>query len=118
LFAAVPKIVIYSVFIKLFLLVFYTFNSFWSLFVLASSVLSIIIGSLSALYQKRLKRLFAYSTISHGGFILLGLVGASPDSIKSLFFYVVVYSGLTLLLFSILIFSIISVEKFPAHLAN
>lgn len=75
-------------------------------------------GSLSAIYQKRLKRLFAYSTIAHTGFILLGVVGASPDSIKTLTFYVVIYSGLTLLLFSLLIYAVLSVSGFPAYLAT
>ena len=118
LFAAVPKIVIFSVIIKLFLLIFYDFNSFWSPFFLFASVASIAVGSLSAIYQKRLKRLFAYSTIAHTGFILLGVVGASPESVKTLVFYLVIYSGLTVLLFSLLIFAVISVSRFPAYLAS
>jgi NADH-quinone oxidoreductase subunit N len=118
LFAAVPKIIIFSVIIKLFLLIFYDFSSFWSPLFLFASVLSIGVGSLSAIYQKRLKRLFAYSTVAHTGFILLGIVGASPDSIKTLVFYLVIYSGLTVLLFSLLIFAIISVVRFPSYLAS
>jgi len=86
LFAAVPKIIIFSVIVKIFLLIFYDFASFWSSFFLFSSLLSIAVGSLSAIYQKRLKRLFAYSTVAHTGFILLGVVAASPDSVKTLIF--------------------------------
>jgi NADH-quinone oxidoreductase subunit N len=118
LFASVPKIVIFSIIIKLFLVIFYDFSFFWAPLFLFASVSSIAVGSLSALYQKRLKRLFAYSTISHTGFILLGIVAASPDSVNSLIFYVVIYSGLTVLLFSLLIFSIISVTNFPVYLSN
>jgi len=118
LFAAVPKIIIFSVITKLFVLVFYDFSSFWVYFFLLASVLSIAIGSLSAIYQKRLKRLFAYSTIAHTGFILLGIVGASPESVKTLTFYLVIYSGLTILLFSLLIFATISVSRFPAYLSS
>jgi NADH-quinone oxidoreductase subunit N len=118
LFASVPKIVIFSIIIKLFLVIFYDFSFFWAPLFLFASVSSIAVGSLSALYQKRIKRLFAYSTISHTGFILLGIVAASPDSINSLIFYVVIYSGLTVLLFSLLIFSIISVTNFPVYLSN
>jgi NADH-quinone oxidoreductase subunit N len=105
LFASAPKIVIFSIIIKLFLLVFIGFNSVWSPFLFFASVLSIAVGSVSAIYQKRLKRLFAYSTISHTGFILLGIACASADSMSSLIFYIVVYSGLTILLFSLLIFA-------------
>jgi NADH-quinone oxidoreductase subunit N len=118
LFAAVPKIVLFNLIIKIFLLVFSDFSIIWSSFFLFASVLSIVIGSVSALYQKRLKRLFAYSTISHTGFILLGVACLSVDSTSSLIFYVVVYSGLTILLFSLLIFSIITQENFPAFIAN
>lgn len=118
LFAAVPKIIIFSLIVKLFLLVFCDYSELWGPFFLFASVLSIAVGSLSAIYQKRLKRLFAYSTIAHTGFILLGVVGASPDSIKTLTFYVVIYSGLTLLLFSLLIYAVLSVSGFPAYLAT
>jgi len=118
LFAAAPKIIIFSVMVKLFIVIFHDYSSFWVFFFLVASVLSIAIGSLSAIYQKRLKRLFAYSTIAHTGFILLGLVGASPESVKTLIFYLVIYSGLTLLLFSMLIFAVISVSRFPTYLAS
>jgi len=56
--------------------------------------------------------------VAHTGFILLGVVGASPDSIKTLAFYLVIYSGLTVLLFSLLIFTVINVSRFPAYLAT
>jgi len=118
LFAAVPKIIIFSVIVKIFLLIFYDFASFWSSFFLFSSLLSIAVGSLSAIYQKRLKRLFAYSTVAHTGFILLGVVAASPDSVKTLIFYLMIYSVLTILLFSLLIFAIISIVRFPGYLAS
>ena len=118
LFAAVPKIIIFSVIVKIFLLIFYDFASFWSSFFLFSSLLSIAVGSLSAIYQKRLKRLFAYSTVAHTGFILLGVVAASSDSVKTLIFYLMIYSVLTIILFSLLIFAIISIVRFPGYLAS
>ena len=83
-----------------------------------ASVLSIIIGSLSAIFQKRLKRLLAYSTISHTGFILLGIACASVNSASSLIFYIVIYAFLTILTFSLLIFFILTQVNFPAYIAN
>jgi NADH-quinone oxidoreductase subunit N len=118
LFASAPKIIIFSIIMKLFLLIFIEFNSVWSPIFLCASVLSIFVGSISAIYQKRLKRLFAYSTIAHTGFILLGIACASADSASSLIFYIVIYSVLTILLFSLLIFSIITQLNFPAFIAN
>jgi NADH-quinone oxidoreductase subunit N len=85
---------------------------------LSTAFFSILIGSVSAIYQKRLKRLLAYSTIAHTGFILFGVVCMSIDSVSSLIFYLVIYSGLTVLLFSLLIFASITSLNFPAFIAN
>jgi NADH:ubiquinone oxidoreductase subunit 2 (subunit N) len=87
-------------------------------FFLLSALFSILIGSISAIYQKRVKRLLAYSTISHTGFVLFGIVCMSIDSINSLVFYLVIYSGLTILLFSLLIYANITSVNFPAFIAN
>jgi len=83
-----------------------------------ASVSSIAVGSFSAIYQKRVKRLFAYSTIAHTGFILLGILVGSPESAKALVFYIIVYSFLTILLFSILIYSSISASNSVKYIAN
>jgi NADH-quinone oxidoreductase subunit N len=118
LFASAPKIIIFGVICKVFLLIFVDLHAVFMPMLLFVSVLSVTVGSISAIYQKRLKRLFAYSTISHTGFILLGILSSSPDSVSSFIFYIIVYSGLTILLFSLLIFSILTQSNFPAYIAN
>jgi NADH:ubiquinone oxidoreductase subunit 2 (subunit N) len=102
----------------MFLFLFIDFTFLWSPLLLFSGVLSIFVGSISALYQKRLKRLFAYSAVSHTGFVLLGVAAASPDSAKSVIFYVIIYAALTVLLFSLLIFVITTQRNFPTYIAN
>jgi len=87
-------------------------------FFLFASVFSIFVGSISAIYQKRIKRLFAYSTIAHTGFILLGILACSTESAKALIFYIIIYAFLTILLFSLLIFSTLSTKSYPKYLAN
>lgn len=72
-------------------------------FILICSVLSLIIGSLLGLDQTRLKRLLAYSTISHIGFILLALANNSETGVKSFLFYLIQYSILNLLIFSVIL---------------
>ena len=66
-----------SIFIFLLELVYYTSNYFhdlnWTFSLLISSFFSLIVGTIVGLTQFRIKRLFAYSTISHVGFILLAL---------------------------------------------
>jgi len=75
----------------------------WKSNLLLSSFLSLIIGSVLGLTQFRIKRLFAYSTISHLGFILLALSINSIESIQAFFFYIMQYSVSNLNAFIILI---------------
>jgi len=70
---------------------------------LISSLLSLIIGTVVGLAQIRIKRLLAYSTISHIGFILLALVINTEQSIESLIFYIIQYSLTNLNTFLIII---------------
>jgi NADH-ubiquinone oxidoreductase chain 2 len=64
----------------------------WKNLLLVSSLLSLIIGTVVGLAQYRIKRLLAYSTISHVGFLLLALAVNSEESIESFLFYLVQYS--------------------------
>jgi len=75
----------------------------WKSNLLLSSFLSLIIGSVLGLTQFRIKRLFAYSTISHIGFILLALTINTIESIQAFFFYIMQYSVSNLNAFIILI---------------
>lgn len=68
-----------------------------------SGMLSVFISSVAALYQKKTKRLLAYSAIGHVGFILLALSYGSFDSIKSVLIYIVIYMATSLGIFSILV---------------
>ena len=69
---------------------------------LISSLLSLIIGTVVGLAQSRIKRLLAYSTISHIGFILLALAINSESSIDSLIFYIIQYTITNLNIFLII----------------
>jgi NADH-ubiquinone oxidoreductase chain 2 len=68
-----------------------------------SSLLSLIIGSVLGLTQFRIKRLYAYSTISHLGFLLLALSINSVESIQAFLFYLMQYSISNLNAFMLLI---------------
>jgi len=96
-----------SIFIFLLEIVHYTSNYFfnynWTFTLLASSLLSLIIGTIVGLTQFRIKRLLAYSTISHVGFILLALSISSIESIQAFMFYLIQYSISNLNIFIILV---------------
>jgi NADH-ubiquinone oxidoreductase chain 2 len=87
-----------SILIFLLELVHYTNNSLfssgytWTSTLLVSSLLSLLIGTIVGLTQSRIKRLFAYSTISHIGFILLAIAIDSIESIQAFIFYLIQYS--------------------------
>ena len=102
--AIIPKI---SILILLFDIVYSTwyttFNYSWTSILLFSSFLSLIIGSVLGLTQFKIKRLYAYSTISHVGFILLALSVHSVESTQAFFFYIIQYSLSNLNAFLILV---------------
>jgi len=64
----------------------------WTTTLLFSSFLSLLIGTIAGLTQSRIKRLYAFSTISHVGFILLALSIHSVESTQAFMFYLVQYS--------------------------
>jgi len=79
-------------------------NYLWSKnLLLISSLLSLLIGTILGLAQSKLKRLLAYSTISHIGFILLALAINSEQSIEALIFYIIQYTITNLNTFLIII---------------
>ncbi len=99
-----------SIFILLLQIVYYTNNSFvngqgtnWTYILLMSSLFSLIIGTVVGLTQFRIKRLLAYSTISHVGFILLALGISSIESTQAFIFYLTQYTISNLNVFFILI---------------
>ena len=63
----------------------------WQWMLIIMSVASLAIGNVTAIAQTNLKRMLAYSTISHMGFLLLGILSGSNDGYASAMFYVVVY---------------------------
>ena len=98
-----------SIFIFLLEIVHYTSNSYfslsfnWTSSLIVSSFLSLIIGTVLGLNQFRIKRLFAYSTISHLGFILLALSINTIESIQAFIFYLMQYSLANLNAFILLV---------------
>jgi len=68
----------------------------WQGMLIILAVMSMMIGNLAAIAQTNIKRMLAYSTISHMGFMLLGIIGADENGYSSSMFYVLVYVLMTL----------------------
>lgn len=99
----VPKIALFSVFLRLFHSVFLTFEDLFLFFLLFCAIASVIFGSFIALRQKKLKRLLAYSSISHVGYLLLAFASNSLEGTQALFFYLIIYMITSLCAWSIVL---------------
>lgn len=90
-FTVVPKIALFTVFLRLYQPVFSAFEDLFLFLLLFAAVSSVIFGSFIALRQKKLKRLLAYSSISHVGYLLLAFASNSLEGTQALFFYLIIY---------------------------
>ncbi|MEE8288113.1 MAG: NADH-quinone oxidoreductase subunit NuoN, partial [Nitrosomonadaceae bacterium] len=85
----------------------------WQGMLIILAVLSMVVGNLAAIAQTNIKRMLAYSTISHMGFMLLGIISADGNGYSSSMFYIVVYVIMTLGTFGMLM--LLSNEEFEAE---
>ena len=99
----VPKITVIGVLINFIYFLFYNLDLY---FILTLSFLSsLIIGAIGGLFQTKIKRLFAYSAISHVGIILLGLINSSDlFSLQYTVVYLILYVFMNFITFSLLLF--------------
>ncbi len=74
----------------------------WQGMLIIIAVLSMVVGNLAAIMQTNIKRMLAYSTISHMGFMLLGIISADNNGYSSAMFYIVVYVIMTLGIFGMI----------------
>lgn len=101
-FALLPKLPVLVLIVKLFFNVFFFYKGYWFFIFLICSLLSLILGSLGALSQLKIKRLMAYSAITHVGYLLLALAVTTFDSLYGLLLYIFVYLIVSINIFSIL----------------
>lgn len=102
-FALLPKIAAMAVFIQLFNLYRAIWADSWQQIVMILSALSMIIGSLAALMQKDFKRLLAYSSIAHVGFMLIGVATQTISGLQATLLYLNIYIVVSVGIFTLLI---------------
>lgn len=97
-FAIIPKISLFVLLMRLCYISFYQiFVDDFQIYFFALAVLSIFVGSLGGLEQRKLKTLLAYSSISHTGYLLLSFSTGNIEGVQMMFYYLAIYmiSGLT-----------------------
>ena len=97
----------FALFIRLFYSTFQASNIVgsvdWSLMLAIVSALTMTVGNLAALPQQNVKRLLAYSSIAHGGYLLMGAVLLTPEGLQAILFYLIVYLFMNLGAFFVVI---------------
>ena len=98
-FALIPKIAAISVFIRFMYVPFSNALIHWQTIVVFLSIASMILGAVAAIGQSNIKRLIAYSSISHMGYALAGLATGNNQGIQSTIIYLTIYLVMNLSIF-------------------
>jgi len=101
--SSVPKMAAFAMAIRLLESGLGALQDDWSQMLAILAALSIVLGNLAAIAQTNIKRMLAYSTISHMGFVLLGLLPGTQDGFGAGMFYVIVYSLMSAAAFGMVI---------------
>lgn len=101
--AAVPKMAAFAMAFRLLQTGLGELHADWQQMLAVLSVLSIVLGNVAAIAQTNIKRMLAYSTISHMGFILLGFAPGTGAGYGASMYYVMVYSLMTAAAFATII---------------
>ena len=75
----------------------------WSLLLAVVAALTMTVGNLAALPQQNVKRLLAYSSIAHGGYLLMGGVLLTAEGVQAILFYLIIYLFMNLGAFFVVI---------------
>ena len=102
-FTMVPKIAALTVFIRFLYVPFLNLIDQWQMILIFLSIASMLFGAIAAIGQTNLKRLIAYSSISHIGYALAGLATGSNEGIQSSVIYITIYILMNLGFFSCLL---------------
>jgi NADH-quinone oxidoreductase subunit N len=90
-FLVLPKIIILSFFLRMMVELFHGQVDMWQPVLGVLAFLSMVVGSFTALLQKNIKRILAYSTVAHMGYALLGVISADFQGAKALLTYMCIY---------------------------
>jgi NADH-quinone oxidoreductase subunit N len=90
--SAGPKAAAFAVFLRIFMTAFEPIGAGWEPLVWVSALLSMTIGNFAALLQSNVKRLLAYSSIAHAGYVLVALTARSDVGTAAAMFYLAAYA--------------------------
>ena len=100
--AACTKVAAFGAILRLFYVGFAESQTLWQPIITVIAIITMIFGSLVAIAQRDAKRMLAYSSIAHAGFLLSGVVALNKDGLASSLFYLFAYGFTTIAAFGII----------------
>lgn len=101
--ATVVKTAAFGGFLRLFYFCFVPLQDFWMPVLLVMTIITLFVGNITAVVQQSVKRMLAYSSISHAGYLLFAIIAIGATSADSILFYAAAYSLSTIIAFGALI---------------
>jgi NADH-quinone oxidoreductase subunit N len=101
-----PKVASFAILLRLLLSCIWPLRGQWQLLMIGVAVATMTLGNLAAITQTNIKRFFGYSTISHVGYLLLGVIAVADGSetgLQAVFIYLLVYAFMNLGAFAVII---------------
>jgi len=100
--SAGPKAVAFAVFLRVFMTAFAPITSRWEPFVWSSALLTMVIGNFAALMQTNIKRMLAYSSIAHAGYVMVAIAAHNQLGIAAAMFYLAAYAFMNIGAFAVI----------------
>lgn len=100
--AACTKVAAFGAILRIFYVGFAESQTLWRPIITAVAIITMLFGSLVAIAQRDVKRMLAYSSIAHAGFLLSGVVSLNKDGLAASLFYLFAYGFATLGAFGII----------------
>jgi NADH-quinone oxidoreductase subunit N len=113
LMSTAPKAAAFALLMRVLYEVFPTLKSVWSPMLWVVAVLSMTVGNLAALRQQNVKRMLAYSSIAHAGYLLAAFAGLGTSGIAAASFYIAAYSAMNVGIFAVVTLASGYDEKLP-----
>lgn len=98
-----PKAAGFAAFLRVFMIALPVYKPEWSALLWVLAVLTMTVGNITALYQQNIKRMLAYSSIAHAGYILVGFVAGNSVGTAGIMFYMLSYAFMNIGAFAIIV---------------
>jgi NADH-quinone oxidoreductase subunit N len=100
--SAGPKAAAFAVFLRVFTTAFGPITNRWEPFVWSSALLTMVIGNFAALLQTNIKRMMAYSSIAHAGYVMVAIAAHSQEGVAAAMFYLAAYCFMNIGAFAVI----------------